>query len=55
MPANKNATPGPSTTKQMAMDLKAELVAMEAEKAAEEKRKQELLDLSYLIFWLMLT
>ena len=41
MPANKNATPGPSTTKQMAADIKAELAVMEAEEAAEEKRKQE--------------
>ena len=41
MPANKNAMPGPSTTKQMAADLEAELAAMEAEEEAEAKRRQE--------------
>ena len=41
MPANKNAMPGPFTTKQMAMDLEAKLAAMEAKEAVEEKRKQE--------------
>ena len=41
MPANKNVTPGPSTTKQTAMDLKAELAVMEEEEAAEAKRRQE--------------
>ena len=34
MPANKNVMPGPSTTKQMAMDLKAKLAVMEAEEEA---------------------
>ena len=33
--------PGPSTTKQMAADLEAELVVMEAEEEAEAKRRQE--------------
>ena len=41
MPANKNATPGPSTAKQTAADLEAELAAMEAEEEAEAKRRQE--------------
>ena len=41
MPANKNTMPGPSTTKQTATDLKAKLVAMEAEGKAEAKRRQE--------------
>ena len=41
MPANKNMTPGPSTTKQTATDLEAELAAMEEEEAAEAKRRQE--------------
>ena len=41
MPANKNAMPGPSTTKQTAADLEAELAAMEAEEEAEAKRRQE--------------
>ena len=41
MPANKNAMPGPSTTKQTAVDLEAELAVMETSEAAEEKRKQE--------------
>ena len=41
MPANKNATPGPSTTKKTVVDLEAELAAMEEEEAAEAKRRQE--------------
>ena len=41
MPANKNATPGPSAPKQMAADLEAKLAAMEEEEAAEAKRRQE--------------
>ena len=41
MPANKNAMPGPSTTKQTAADLEAKLAAMEEEEAAEAKRRQE--------------
>ena len=41
MPANKNTTPGPSTTKQTAVDLEAELAAMEEEEAVEAKRRQE--------------
>ena len=41
MPANKNAMPGPSTTKQTAADLEAELAAMEEEEAVEAKRRQE--------------
>ena len=42
MPANKNAMPGPSTTKQTAVDLEAELAVMEEEEVAEVKRRQEL-------------
>ena len=41
MPANKNATPGPSAPKQMAVDLEAKLMAMEEEEAAKAKRRQE--------------
>ena len=41
MPVNKNTMPGPSTTKQMAADLEADLAAMEAEEEAEAKRRQE--------------
>ena len=41
MPANKNTTPGPSAPKQTAVDLEAELAAMEEEEAAEVKRRQE--------------
>ena len=41
MPANKNVTPGPSTTKQTAADLEAKLVVMEAGEEAEVKRRQE--------------
>ena len=41
MPANKNTMRGPSTTKQTAADLEAELAAMEEEEAVEAKRRQE--------------
>ena len=41
MPANKNATPGSSAPKQTAVDLEAELAAMEEEEAAEAKRRQD--------------
>ena len=41
MPANKNATPGPSAPKRTAAELEAELPAMEEEEAAEAKRRQE--------------
>ena len=34
MPADKNVMPGPSTTKQTAVDLEAELAAMEEEEEA---------------------
>ena len=41
MPANKNAMPGPSTPKRMAVELEAKLAAMEEEEAAKVKRRQE--------------